>query len=353
MPYVGPWIAAAFPITISLVTFPGWLWPLAVVSLLLVLELVSNMVMEPWLYGQSIGVSEVGLLVVTGFWTWLWGPIGLVLATPMTVCIVVLGRHVPQLRFFDVPLGDAPVLAPHAIYYQRLLARDQEEAAKLIKEYLSDHPVETVYDEVLIPALLLAWQDHRYGTLERDDETFVLQATQEIVEDLDTLPVTNGTDEEPVESPPSFALGQTLIMGCPAHHEVEEVIVEMLQQLSRRRGCHVEVASTRLHVSDIASRVAEEQPVAVFVAALPGALPQARHLCKHLHNQFPMLNLVVGYWGDKSQFDKVLGRLRQVGVNYLATSLQQSSSHLCALAAEATSQARPQVPPKGEMSGTG
>ena len=351
VPYVGPWVAAVFPITISLVTFPGWLWPITVVCLFLVLELGSNMIMEPWLYGQSLGISEVGLLVVTGFWTWLWGPIGLMLATPLTVCIIVLGRHVPQLRLFDLLLGHDHGLAPHAIYYQRLLARDQEEATDLVEEFLREHTVEAVYDEMLIPALLLAWQDRGHGTLERDDETFVLQATREIVEDLDTVPAANGTDEG-LAPPPVAVLGQTLILGCPAHHEAEEVIVEMLRQLARRSGYRVEVASTRLHASDIADRVTEEQPVAVFVAALPGALPQVRHLCKHLHNQFPTLNLVVGYWGDKSQFDKVLGRLRQAGANYLATSLQQSSSHLCALVAEATGQAHPPVP-EGEMSRTG
>ena len=105
IPYVGPWIAAFFPITISLVAFPGWGQLALVIGLFVLLELWSNMLMEPWLYGQSIGVSEVGLLVVTGFWTWLWGPLGLVLATPLTVCLVVLGRHVPHLHFFDMLFG--------------------------------------------------------------------------------------------------------------------------------------------------------------------------------------------------------------------------------------------------------
>ena len=121
--------------------------------------------MEPWLYGQSIGVSEVGLLVVTGFWTWLWGPIGLGLSTPLTVCIVVLGRHVPHLHFFDMLFGKAPALDPPVVYYQRLLARDQEEATEVVEDYVKAHTLDTVADEVLIPALLLAWQDRKQGIL--------------------------------------------------------------------------------------------------------------------------------------------------------------------------------------------
>ena len=110
MPYVGAPIAALLPITLSLLQFAGWTQPLLVVGLLLALELVSNNVMEPWLYGQSIGVSEVALLVSAAFWAFLWGPIGLVLSGPLTVCLVVLGRYVPALEFFDVLLGDEPAL---------------------------------------------------------------------------------------------------------------------------------------------------------------------------------------------------------------------------------------------------
>ena len=143
--------------------------------------------MEPWLYGQSIGVSEVGLLVVTGFWTWLWGPIGLVLATPLTVCLVVLGRHVPPLQFFDLLLGKAPALDPPVMYYQRLLAQDQDEALDVVEDYGKAHTLEEVYDAVMIPALLLAWQDRTQGLLTGADETFLLQATQDMLADLEAL----------------------------------------------------------------------------------------------------------------------------------------------------------------------
>src|SRR5581483_4328673 len=185
VPYIGSWIAAVFPLTISLVAFHGWGPLLGVGGLFLLLDLGSNMIMEPWLYGQSIGVSQVGLLVVTGFWTWLWGPVGLVLATPLTVCIVVLGHYVPQLYFFDVLVGDRAALTPPILYYQRLLARDQNEAEDLVHEYLQKHALHEMYDELMAPALLLAWQDRRQGTLGVPDHTFVLRATEEIIAEVE------------------------------------------------------------------------------------------------------------------------------------------------------------------------
>jgi predicted PurR-regulated permease PerM len=332
IPYVGPWIAALFPIMMSLVAFPGWLQLGLVVGMFVLLELWSNMLMEPWLYGQSLGVSEVGLLVVTGFWTWLWGPIGLVLSTPLTVCIVVLGRHVPHLHFFDMLLGKVPALDPPVVYYQRLLARDQEEATEFVEDYIKDHPLETVYDEVLIPALLLAWQDRKQGQLAGEDEVFMLQATQDIVAELGT------TTTEPAES--DQAAGEAtgvpepspvVILGCPAHHEAEEVIVQMLRQLMQPAGCRVEVVSTRTHAADIAARIRQEHPAVIFIAALPGGLPQTRYLCRHLHQAFPALHIVVGYWGDKEEYDKILIRLRRAGASSLTTSLVQSRSRINAL----------------------
>jgi predicted PurR-regulated permease PerM len=346
IPYVGPWIAAFFPIIMSLVAFPGWLQLALVLGMFGLLELWSNMLMEPWLYGQSLGVSEVGLLVVTGFWTWLWGPIGLILSTPLTVCIVVLGRHVPHLQFFDMLFGKAPALDPPMVYYQRLLARDQEEATELVEDYIKDHTFETVYDEVLIPALLLAWQDRKQGQLAGEDEAFILQATQDIVAEL------GATAVEPAEG--GQAAGEAagvpeplpaLILGCPSHHEAEEVIVQMLRQLMQPAECQVEVVSTRTHASDIAARIRQERPALIFIAALPGGLPQTRYLCRHLHKEFPELHIVVGYWGDKEEFDKILVRLRKAGASSLTTSLLQSRSRISALTTDVGPQ--PQRPSGG------
>ena len=164
--------------------FPGWGQPLLVIGLILLLELASNMIMEPLLYGQSVGVSEVALLVAVAFWTWLWGAVGLILATPMTVCIGVLGKYVPQIEFIGVLLGDEPAMKVPTNYYQRLVAHDQDEAAALVEAYLETHPLETLYDDVLIPTLTAAKRDRELGTLTEEDVQFIIQATRAIVEDL-------------------------------------------------------------------------------------------------------------------------------------------------------------------------
>ena len=146
IPYLGPVIGALFPIALSFAVAPGWTLPLLTVALFVVLELFSNNVLEPWLYGASTGLSPVAVLVAAVFWTMLWGPLGLLMSTPLTVCLVVLGRHVPQLGFFDVLLGDEPALSPEVKFYQRLLARDPEEATELAEEYLEDGSLDKLYE---------------------------------------------------------------------------------------------------------------------------------------------------------------------------------------------------------------
>ena len=184
IPYVGIWIAALPPILLSLAMFEGWVQPLLVIGLFVAVELIASNVIEPRLYGQSIGVSEVALLVAAALWAFLWGPIGLILSSPLTVCLVVLGKYVPQLKFLDVLLGDEPPLDAHVTFYQRLLARDQDEATELILAQAKASSPEQVYDDFLVPALNYAKRDRERDDLTQSDEEFVFQATREILEDL-------------------------------------------------------------------------------------------------------------------------------------------------------------------------
>jgi hypothetical protein len=133
--------------------------PVLVISLFVVLELLTSIVMEPWLYSLSAGVSQVGLLVAVIFWTWLWGPAGLLLATPLTVCLTVLGKHLPALGFIVVLMGDQPAIEAKARYYQRLLSRDQDESADIVEAYVNANGRESTYDALLLPALYYAKQD--------------------------------------------------------------------------------------------------------------------------------------------------------------------------------------------------
>lgn len=185
IPYVGPWIAAVFPLTLSLAVYHGFGVFIGVVALFVIIELASNNLMEPMLYGASTGMSTVAILVSAVFWTWLWGATGLVLATPLTVCLVVIGKYVPQLQFLDILLGDEPVLEPPARVYQRLLALDQEEATELAEEYLEETgSLERVYDDVLLPALAMAEQDRHKGKIDEERETFINQSMRDMIDEL-------------------------------------------------------------------------------------------------------------------------------------------------------------------------
>lgn len=172
LPYVGPVLAAILPITLSLAVYKGWVQPILVIGLFIVVELFSNLVMETLLYSKSAGISEVALLVAVAFWTWLWGPLGLLLATPLTVCLVVLGKYVPHMEFIGVLMGDEPVMEADVNYYQRLLAKDQDEAAAIVEEYLRTHPVEQVYDDLLVAALSHAKRDRDSLTMMTSNSFF-------------------------------------------------------------------------------------------------------------------------------------------------------------------------------------
>lgn len=184
IPYIGPWIAAAFPIVLSLAVYEGFAPFVWTTAMFVVIELLSNNLMEPWLYGASTGMSTVAVLVSAVFWTWLWGAVGLLLATPLTVCLVVMGKYVPRLAFLDIMLGDEPVLDPPERIYQRLLAGDQEEATEVARELLKEGILLDVYDDVLLPALSLGEQDRHRGRLDEQRQKFIRRAMRDIVEEL-------------------------------------------------------------------------------------------------------------------------------------------------------------------------
>ena len=257
VPYVGPWVAALMPTALGLAAFEGWIWPLVVIGLFVVLELFTNMVLEPLLYADSAGVSEVALLVAVGFWTWLWGPIGLAMATPLTVCLVVLGKYVPQMEFIRVLMSDDPVAESNVIYYQRLLATNQDAAAQVVEEYLKTNPQEQVYDEVLVPALNFARLDRERGSLTDADEQFVFQATRAIVENINSKQQssalkTNGSGIAIEES--SSLRPKVRILGCPARDGADEVALLMFQQLLHSTRYDLELIAEEKLASEVVAR---------------------------------------------------------------------------------------------------
>lgn len=335
IPYVGPVVSAFFPSALSLAVFPGWGQPIMVISLILVLELASNMIMEPLLYGQSAGVSEVALLVAVAFWTWLWGPVGLFLATPMTVCLGVLGKYIPQMEFMGVLLSDEPAMEASTNYYQRLVARDQDEAAALADEYLNTHTLAEVYDEVLIPALNSAKRDRDLETLTGEDVQFIVQATREIVEDLalhqaQPAPSSGAAAAAPVRA--STVRQPSHILGCPAHDEADELALLMLRQLLDPTQYSLQVISAEMLTAEVLSAVEDQHVGLICIASLPpGALAPTRYLCKRLRARFPECKIVVGRWGLREDWDKPQALLREAGADEVGMTLQETSNQVMQL----------------------
>jgi hypothetical protein len=334
IPYLGAFVAALLPLALSLAVFPGWLQPALVVGLFVVLELVTSMVMEPWLYGQSAGVSQVALLIAVIFWSWLWGPVGLLLATPLTVCLIVLGKHLPALGFIVVLMGDRPVIEAKARYYQRLLARDQDEAADIVEAYVNTDGRESVYDTVLLPALYYAKQDRDRGLLSEGDAQFVGQATREILDVLvHEAPAPSERDTGDLSVSDPGADTRVRILGCPARDEADALALEMVRHLLDPARYWIELSGTGMLTAEVVAWVDLHRPALLCIGAVaPGGLSQARHLCKRLRSQCPELKIVVGRWGLHDEMDTDRQHLLAAGADHVETTVLDTQRALAQVA---------------------
>jgi hypothetical protein len=323
----------ALPVALSLAVFPSWTQPLLVIALFVVLEPLIFLVVEPLLYGQSAGVSQVALLVAIAFWTWLWGPVGLVLATPLTVCLVVLGKYVPALEFISVLMDDEPALQTDVSYYQRLLAADEAEASEIVQTYLRSNPPDTVYDAVLLAGLAHARRDREHHRLTDEDEQVVLRVTGGILEEL------RAERGVPASTPPA------VILGCPARDELDELALAMLGDLVTSIPCEMQVTPAGMLSSEIVTLVAEQRPRVACIGFLPpGGLAQARYLCKRLRARFPDLRIVVGRWGATPGIDEARPLLLRDGADVVASTLLETREQLALCASPGSS---PRATPPG------
>jgi predicted PurR-regulated permease PerM len=233
VPYAGSLVAALLPLLLSLAVFDKWLPPLLVFLLFAILELVTGNLVEPWLYGIHTGISSLALLLTTVFWAALWGPAGLILSTPLTVCVVVLGRYVPQLSFLHILLGDEPVLVAEAQVYQRLLAMDDQEARAVADRYLSQNSLVKLYDQVMIPALTMAEQDRHKGALDKAREEFVFLSIKEMLAELfeEALKAEPASEEHPIAALEQRTAFPGRVLCLPASDEADEITGAMLAQL--------------------------------------------------------------------------------------------------------------------------
>jgi predicted PurR-regulated permease PerM/methylmalonyl-CoA mutase cobalamin-binding subunit len=320
IPYIGPWIAAVMPIGLSMAITTGWLAPLLTVGLFVALELFNNNLLEPWVYGKNTGVSAVAVLVAAFFWMWLWGPVGLLLATPLTVCILVVGKHVPELSFLDILLGSEPVFEPQERIYQRLVAGDQEEASELFEGHLQKMPLVEVYDTVLIPALAMAETHWQLGELNDGKHKFIMQSLKDMIQ-YHGESLQHAHEKSDIEKKQSsehdmsrdFAAvdAQVLSILClPARTEADEITAMMLAQVLANSGSLVQAISLTSLASEIVDLVEQRKPDVICISATPpAAAMHARYLCKRLRDRLPEMKLVVGLWDVQGDLSKARERI--------------------------------------------
>lgn len=329
IPYVGPLIAAGTPILISLAALPGWERPLYVIGLFVAIELFTNFVLETLLYAGAAGVSQVALLVAVAFWTWLWGPIGLLLATPLTVCLVVIGKHVPGLEFVATLMADTPPLETDVRYYQRLLARDAAEAAETLESYASEHDARSIFDGLMLPALNWAERDRIDGRLSADEEAAVIEITRELLDDAALLIEKSETGTKP---PESVDESKVPVLAYPAAGDADVLALQMLSTVVADVPVAIDIRSTRMLASELLAEVRRSGVRIVCIADLPPSDPsKTRYLVRRLRAAFPDLKIVVGRWAPPEFGDESFGQLRDAGADLVGATLNETRDQLRSL----------------------
>jgi predicted PurR-regulated permease PerM len=310
IPYVGIWAAGVVPFALSFAAFDDWMHPLIVVGIYGSIELFNYAVLEPWLYAAKTGVSPVALLLATAFWTWLWGLAGLLLSVPITVCLVVMGKYVPQLEFLEVLLGDEPALEPFQRLYQRLLTSNRDEADAVLEQALRAHSLREVCDIAIVPALRLLEADFARGTIKPARRRAILDQIQQWVDEL--LEGVQRTDGR------AMSWQSPSILCVPAEDQADAIIAKLLAAVLITRGISVYVASIERLEEEIARSAAGLQ--AVVISALPPeAVPPARAAVKRVRAAAPDLPAIVGLWGLDQDLDRAGQRLGSVGVSLFET----------------------------------
>jgi predicted PurR-regulated permease PerM len=326
VPYLGTWLSAIMPVAMSLVLTDGWQPVFHVLALFLVLELITNMFLEPRLYGQGVGVSETGTLVMVAFWTWLWGPVGLVLATPLTVCAVVLGKYVPSFRYFNMLLGDRPALAPDVSFYQRLLADDAHEAFLIARQALSTTSFARVCDQLMRPALAYLGRDVAQDRLSEAEARRALQVCEQVAQQLVEEPADKGA-----AAPPVPATTRHAVLAIATSDAASEAAMHLFERVLIGRPFEVTVAPGSMLVSEVSQQIARVKPSAVVIGVVSeSALSHARLLCLRLRAADARLPIVVGLWTTQRQDegDLLRERLIDAGADYTVDSFDEARAHL-------------------------
>ncbi|GAC1333262.1 MAG: AI-2E family transporter [Bradyrhizobium sp.] len=376
VPYIGAAIAAAFPLALAVAVDPSWTMLLWTLALFLVVEPILGHVIEPMVYGHSTGLSPVAVVASATFWTALWGPIGLVLATPLTVCLVVLGRHVERLEFLDIMFGDRPALSPPEIFYQRMLAGDPTEASEKAEEFLKERSLSSYYDEVALKGLQLAQADAERGALNLERLTKIRDAVSEFtnnlsdVEDRPPAKVTSTTDAEatsavetvaedaPFENlpvlrkedlPPQWQ-GEHPVLCVAGRSQIDEAAAIMLGQLSTAHGLAARVEGAEALSTANVFRLDTTGVAIVCLVYMDASGPaHMRYAVRRLRRKVPKATIILGCW-MKGLDPAALEQLRDGAKADLAAASLGDAVKLCIEATGFLSE--PQVTGESELSAT-
>jgi predicted PurR-regulated permease PerM len=363
VPYVGPIVGAMFPLGISLSVFPGYGVVATVLALIVVMELLSNNVLEPWLYGASSGISTVAVIVAAVFWGWLWGPVGLLLSTPLTVCLVVMGRYVPGLKFISTLLGEHVAIRSYVRIYQRLLAGDYERAREMLIRHATEKDFISTCDRVLVPLLRRVRADAMADYLSETDVNRIFSLTGGLIEDLidadeqfqekqnqvaavdntSSPTPTSQTEAELAATVPSLRVdgaafdtgspARPLINGCMTHHFSEGLVLNLLRAAGKA-SYNLQSINEDSLPEEIAQQIVRDNPIAVVLVVIPrGGFAQARYLCKSIRDAGYKNAIVVCCLGRFNKFDNLFVAFRRAGATNLTTTFSQTRDKLVSLAA--------------------
>jgi predicted PurR-regulated permease PerM len=345
IPYIGPILAAMFPIALSIAVDPGWMMLAFTVSLFVIVEIISNNIVEPWLYGAKTGLSPIAIIVSAIFWTWLWGPIGLLLATPLTVCVFVLGRHVPQFAFLDVLLGSERVLTPEESLHQRLLALNPDEATEDAEVYLQEHSLEEFYNDVAIPALVSIERDRARGVLDESRRSMVVDGITTLIDNL------SDTEDKPAaaaetDQPEAAAQIKALLKGprgpgrqgrqvlcVGARGNLDDAAASILAQLVQRRGIGARVLSwvdAGASPAHLARVDIEGIEMVCLLYLNENSVAHARYLIRRLRHRMPATSIVVAFLSLPADPSGQVSARKATKAEFVSTSLVDTLDQISA-----------------------
>lgn len=349
VPYIGSFLAALAPMALAAAIAPGWSLVLFVALLFFGVDMITGYVIEPMLYGHSTGLSPVSVIVAAIFWTWLWGPVGLIISTPLTLCFVVLGRHVKAFEFFDVLLGDKPALTPVETFYQRCLANNSDEALAEAERMLGNRPLVDYYDGVIVQSLRLAQQDMRRGTLDRPRAGKLARLMKTVIGDLSLFQSDTVATQQ--ASKAQAARGKVLCVA--GRGPFDAALCAMLSQLLTRSGLSVrELSYDQVLRDSIASLEADKLSAIVLIGLNPtNASAPIRHLVRRVRMHAPNTRVLVGLVLDAGEAGD--DWKRTIGADEVLTTLAQTRedvlSHLGSVDSEPEPAPSP-VKPRGRRS---